>query len=224
MKKLLLILLCLPFIGFGQNVYIPDANFKAYLLGNSAINTNGDSEIQLSEANSYTGPIYCSGLSINNLTGIEYFTKISTIGCNNNQITSLDLSNNNCLTSIQVHDNMLNYLNLANGNHQGFGCNPPNQGMDIFVFLTYNNPNLSCIIVDDSIYSTINWVGYLFEKDSQHYYSENCTGTTSVQEHTTNKEIFKVTDLLGKETKEKKYEPLIYIYDDGTVEKKIIID
>ena len=34
MKKLLLILLCLPFIGFGQNVNIPDANFKAYLKNN----------------------------------------------------------------------------------------------------------------------------------------------------------------------------------------------
>ena len=31
MKDLLLILLCLPMIGFGQ-VYIPDANFKAVLL------------------------------------------------------------------------------------------------------------------------------------------------------------------------------------------------
>ena len=30
----------MPMIGFGQNVYIPDANFKAYLVGNSAINTN----------------------------------------------------------------------------------------------------------------------------------------------------------------------------------------
>ena len=57
MKKLLLILLFLPFIGFGQNVNIPDANFKAYLVGNSAINTNGDSEIQVSEATAFNGAI-----------------------------------------------------------------------------------------------------------------------------------------------------------------------
>ena len=50
MKKLLLIFIALPMIGFGQNVNIPDANFKAYLVGNTAINTNGDSEIQVSEA------------------------------------------------------------------------------------------------------------------------------------------------------------------------------
>jgi hypothetical protein len=29
---------------------------------------------------------------------------------------------------------------------------------------------------------------------------------------------------LGRETKEKKNEPLFYIYDDGTVEKKIILE
>lgn len=49
-KKLLLLLICLPFFGFGQNVNIPDANFKAYLVANTDINTNEDSEIQVSEA------------------------------------------------------------------------------------------------------------------------------------------------------------------------------
>ena len=35
---------------FGQDVNIPDVNFKEYLVGEPLINTNGDSEIQLSEA------------------------------------------------------------------------------------------------------------------------------------------------------------------------------
>jgi len=38
------------------------------------------------------------------------------------------------------------------------------------------------------------------------------------------KEILKITDILGKETKTIKNEPLFYIYNDGTVEKKIIIE
>ena len=38
------------------------------------------------------------------------------------------------------------------------------------------------------------------------------------------KEILKVTDILGKETKAIKNEPLFYIYNDGTVEKKVIIE
>ncbi len=50
------------------------------------------------------------------------------------------------------------------------------------------------------------------------------TGTTAVKEHTTNKELLKVTDILGRETNGNKNEPLFYIYDDGTIEKKIIIE
>jgi len=38
------------------------------------------------------------------------------------------------------------------------------------------------------------------------------------------KNILKVVDVLGKETKEKRNTPLLYIYDDGTIEKKIIVE
>jgi len=46
---------------------------------------------------------------------------------------------------------------------------------------------------------------------------------TFIKEHTTNKELLKVTDLLGRETKQTN-QPLFYIYDDGTVEKRIVIE
>ena len=36
--------------------------------------------------------------------------------------------------------------------------------------------------------------------------------------------LLKVTDLLGRETKGKTNQPLFYIYDDGTVEKRIVIE
>jgi hypothetical protein len=45
---------------------------------------------------------------------------------------------------------------------------------------------------------------------------------SSIAEYTINKELLKVTDLLGRETKQTN-QPLFYIYDDGTVEKKIIL-
>ena len=38
-----------------------------------------------------------------------------------------------------------------------------------------------------------------------------------------NRKLIKVVDILGKETIYKGNQPLIYIYDDGTVEKRIII-
>ena len=77
MKKLLIILPCLPMIGFGQNVNIPDANFKVYLAGDTLINTNGDSEIQLSEANLFGGTIDCESMNISDLTGIQTRAQIS---------------------------------------------------------------------------------------------------------------------------------------------------
>ena len=49
----------------------------------------------------------------------------------------------------------------------------------------------------------------------------NCT-PTSIQEYSSNKELLKVTDLLGRETKQTN-QPLIYFYNDGTVEKKLTI-
>ncbi len=73
MKQIITILtlFCLSTFNFAQNVNIPDANFKAYLVGNSAINTNGDSEISFAEAQSFTGTIDCSSNQINDLTGIK---------------------------------------------------------------------------------------------------------------------------------------------------------
>lgn len=47
-----------------QNVNIPDTKFKAYLLADKAINTNGDNEIQVSEAKSFNDRIYVLGKEI----------------------------------------------------------------------------------------------------------------------------------------------------------------
>ena len=70
MKKLILLSTTLLFVLFAnaQIVNIPDANFKAYLVGNSAINTNMDTEIQVTEASTYTDTIDIYQLYITNLT------------------------------------------------------------------------------------------------------------------------------------------------------------
>ena len=84
MKKILFIIAFISFsISNAQIVNIPDANFKAYLVNNSFINTNNDSEIQVSEATNYTDGIYVSNLNISDLTGIEAFTSLTSLYCNN---------------------------------------------------------------------------------------------------------------------------------------------
>ena len=100
-------------IGFGQNVYIPDVNFKACLVGNSDINTNGDAEIQVSEANVFNGTIDCTSLIIYDLTGVEAFTALTHLDCKNNQLTSLDVSQNTALTDLDCFDNQITILDVS---------------------------------------------------------------------------------------------------------------
>ena len=113
MKNLLLVLLVLPFIGFGQNVNIPDANFKAYLVGNTAINTNGDNQIQVSEASAFNGGINCYSMNISNLKGIEAFTALTVLDCSFNNLTSLDVSKNTALHGLVCFDNQLTSLDVS---------------------------------------------------------------------------------------------------------------
>ena len=209
-------------VGFGQNVYIPDANFKAYLVGESTINTNGDAEIQVSEANAFNGQIECSYLNISNLTGIEEFSSLTELNCRGNQIPIFDVSNHTSLTFLDCSYNQLTDIDISsNTNIITFVCNSNLQLISLDVKNSNNinmttvvmsqNPNLSCISVDDSIYSTNNWSVANGNIDPQHYFSNNCS-PNSVEEHSINKQLLKVTDLLGKETKHIN-QPLLYLFD-----------
>ena len=111
--KLLLLLLALPMFCFGQNVNIPDANFKAYLVGNTAINTNGDTEIQVSEASVFNSYIVVQTLNITDLTGIEAFVSLTVLYCDDNQLTSLDVSACTALGTLSCDDNQLTSLDVS---------------------------------------------------------------------------------------------------------------
>lgn len=115
MKKVLLLFFTVTALGvFAQNVNIPDVNFKAYLVGDPAINTNSDSEIQVTEAQSFTGVINCVSMGIADMTGLEAFTGITTLYCNDNAITSIDLSANTALTYLYCTYNSLTSLDISN--------------------------------------------------------------------------------------------------------------
>ena len=48
---------------------------------------------------------------------------------------------------------------------------------------------------------------------------------SSIQDiNNNNRRLTKITDVLGRESKQKSNVPLFYIFDDGTVKKKIIIE
>ncbi len=99
---------------WGQNVNIPDANFKAALVADPAINTNVDSEIQVTEASAYAGTINVNNQGISDLTGIEAFTGITQLIVQSNDLTSVDLSANTALTYLELGFNQLSSLDVSN--------------------------------------------------------------------------------------------------------------
>ena len=60
--------------------------------------------------------------------------------------------------------------------------------------------------------------------DDNDIISFSVVNSVGIEEQTTKKELLRTTDLLGRETTDIKNEVLFYIYDDGTVEKRIVIE
>ena len=209
-----------------QQTYVPDDNFEQELI-NQGYDTVLDDSVTTANIDTAT-ILFANNLNIADLTGIEDFialtwlscfsnqldsldvsfnTALTHLFCQGNQLTSLDVSNNTALYTLNCDDNLLTSLDVRNGNNDNFT-----------VFDAVPNPNLTCISVDDALWSTTNWI----DIDSQHYFSTNCS-ITDIEEHSINKELLKVTDILGRETKQTN-QPLFYIYDDGTIEKRIKIE
>ena len=155
-------------------------------------------------------------LHASSLLSIDVSNNINLKGIQitNSPISSLDLSNNPLYgggsSGVNLHNNTnLSSLNLRNGYNTYMGAPA----------LNYNS-QLYCIDVDDWEYSLLNW-GFV---EPQITYSNNCSSGTDIDDYQQNRKIYKVTNLLGKETKGIKNEFLFYIFEDGTVEKRIIIE
>jgi len=274
MKKILLILLCLPMIGFGQLTYVPDANFEQALINLGYDTGSPNGSVPTANINTID-TLYVYGQNITNLTGIEDFTALTDLGCNYNQLSSLDVSSNTALDILNCGRNQLATL-VVNNNLRLLYCNdnllttldvsqclyleqlraPNNKlisldlspninlGDELYLsnneltslnikngrnhmivsnqFSTFDNPYLTCIEVDDPNYSNANWTVANGNIDAQHYFALSCVSSVDEFENT-EKELLKITNLLGRETKQTN-QPLFYIYDDGTVEKRIIVE
>jgi len=136
-----------------QIVDIPDANFKNALVNHSpVIDTNGDGEIQVSEAETAT-ILSIADQNIQSLLGIEYFINLEFIICFGNEITDLDLSNNNALITLDSRYNPMQSLILPqNGILQYLYC---------YGFLGYdldlsNSPSLLLVKAEFSGLESIN--------------------------------------------------------------------
>lgn len=114
-------------------------------------------------ANTELEALYCfsnqlTSLDVNNQTKLKY------LDCSYNQLTSLDVSKNEALWNFYCNSNQLSYLNVKNGNNSNFNT---------LSFLS--NPNLTCILVDNIVYSNANWVA---QKDAKAKFHIDCNELT----------------------------------------------
>jgi hypothetical protein len=131
-----LLILLIPFVGFGQKTYVPNNIFEMYLetngMGDGFINNDSvltENILSINELN-------LSGYGITDFTGLEDFISLEYFNCNNNSyngildlsaniylkelicsnqgVNELILTNNDSLENLVCYDNSLSELNLEN--------------------------------------------------------------------------------------------------------------
>ena len=203
MKKLFLLLL-IPFSAFSQYTPIPDSNFELALL-NYGYDFVIDGFVETSAIDTVTD-LTINNDDISDLTGIESFIALQSLFCYDNNLSTLNLVNNTQLFEVTCSNNNLTSIDLRNGNNNG-----------LWYFMSMNNPSLTCIDVDDVAYCEYTWA-----VDTWTSFSNNCF-PTHVNGVTNNKKLIRVIDIHGRIISPKPNIPLIYIYSDGSREKRIFI-
>ena len=99
----------------------PDANFRSYVL--ASFDSNGDEKLDDEEI-ANVKYINAPAKTILSLKGIEYFTELLELNCDNNQLTSLDVGKNTKLVKLICKENALTSLNTSH--------NPMLKKLDIY--------------------------------------------------------------------------------------------
>ena len=119
MKKILLLNLFLAMFFGAQTVKasvvlnatnFPDDNFRTYISNLTGVRVG--STISDTKLASVT-QISVKEMGISSLKGIEYFTEIINLWCQENRLTSLDVSKNTKLTYLQCNNNQITSLDVS---------------------------------------------------------------------------------------------------------------
>ena len=188
-----------------QRTYVPDNNFEQALI-NLSLDDIFDDSVTTSAIDTLS-ELYLSNRNISSLIGIEDFVGLQHLFCSNNQIVTLDLSKNSNLIELNCRENLLVSLDMRNGNNLG-----------LLFFTAKYNSYLQCITVDDINNANANW-----DKDNSCVFSDNCSAA-SIEIFNKEKKVIKIIDTFGRETKSKINTPMFYIYNDGTMEKKVFVE
>ena len=94
-----------------ETIHIPDPGFKAALIANG-VDRNLDLDISLAEAGEVDS-LDASGFGITDLTGLHHFTNLLYFDCSDNELSQLDVSQNQGLKVLNCGSNHLRQLDVS---------------------------------------------------------------------------------------------------------------
>ena len=118
---ILISILCINLLQ-AQNTSIPDSNFEQALI-DLGIDTDGmNGQVLTANISSITA-LNIIARNINDLTGIEDFVDLATLNCAYNSLTSINVSSNSNLESLDFSSNQISNINLnANLSLKSLSC------------------------------------------------------------------------------------------------------
>lgn len=118
----------------------PDEEFRAYVT--KQFDKNGSGVLTADEIENIKSVNVENKSKIKDLTGIEYFTEITILNCNNTGVASLDVSNNTKLITLKCNNTQVQNLNLENlTSLKTLTCN----GTPLETLTLGNNPELTIL-------------------------------------------------------------------------------
>ena len=95
-----------------DEAHFPDPAFRQYVYDSQG--PKGKNYI-LGKDERVRREMHCDGLGISSLAGIEYFGDLEMVYCQNNNLTTLDLSRNPKVTYVECSDNSISSMTLPSG-------------------------------------------------------------------------------------------------------------
>lgn len=112
-SKLLILMFLTSFTIFSQNTIIPDSNFESKLIA-LGIDKDGKNGKVLTSSITNVTTLDVSFSNISDLSGIQDFGSLTSLVCYLNNLTSLDLSKNIKLSTIDCRANKIKNLDVSN--------------------------------------------------------------------------------------------------------------
>lgn len=127
------------------------------------------------------------------------------------------VSNNNCIDSLNTDDWILvQNTYQAQGGEQYLTIGCFREAIDIVSTIFYDS---TVYWADGETYRTYHYIDDVFVTPL--FDTSSTSGIVSLQKL---RQLLRIIDVLGRESKPQPHVPLFYIYDDGTVEKKIVFE